>query len=334
MHPYPPGHASSFIEEDLRILRNLCAVEELSIAPYQGTLFYDSLLRKPLWSAVKRNDLVFAWFGACTPAIILARMLGKPSIMVGGGGDVAEVPSIGYGLSGRSRWWRQSVTLGFRLADRSLLFSDASRRSLSLLFGRLDDRWETLYLSVDTDHFTPSGPKHNQVLSVAYITRMNMRRKGIQTLLDAARLTPEIPYRLVGKPVDLDVVQEINQSAPPNFKYVGYLDAGQLLSEYRRSRVYAQLSMHEGFGMALAEAMGCECVPVVTNEGSIPEVVGDTGRYVPMEDPVATADAIRGVVRSEKGRAGQLARQRVLNRFTVSKRQAGLLAAITGVMPP
>jgi len=29
--------------------------------------------------------------------------------------------------------------------------------------------------------------------------------------------------------------------------------------------------------MALAEAMCCECVPVVTKKGALPEVVGDTG---------------------------------------------------------
>ena len=324
VHPYPLGKGSSFIQDDLRLLRSFAQVEELSMAPLVGRFFFEGLASPRLWAAVRRNDVVFGWFGACAPAILIARMLRRRSVLVGGGGDVADVQSIGYGLGGRSRFWRFSVTLGFRLADVSLLFSEASRLSLVEIIGP-SPRLKTLYLGVDTEHFRPGGPKEPQVLSVSFITSMNMRRKGIATLIETARLTPDVTYRLAGIPVEADTVAEINRTAPPNFSYVGGLDPDALLREYQRSAVYAQLSLHEGFGMALAEAMACECVPVVTGVGSIPEVVGKTGEYVPVDAPVETAAAIR---RALDGARRPSPREHILQSFPVSARLEGLRAAV------
>jgi glycosyltransferase involved in cell wall biosynthesis len=327
VHPFPVGKGSSFIQEDLRLLQSFAEVEELSIAPFVGRFFYEGVFSPRLWAAVRRNDVVFGWFGACTPAILVARLLGRRSVLVGGGGDVADVPSIGYGLGGRSRLWRFSVTLGFRLADESLLFSEASRVSLIEAIGP-SPRLKTLYLGVDTDHFRPGGVKQAQVLTVSLITSMNMRRKGIATLMETARLTPDVSYRLVGLPVEAVVVDEIKRTAPPNFTYLGGLDADALLGEYQRSAVYAQLSLHEGFGMALAEAMACDCVPLVTRVGSIPEVAADTGEYVPADDPKAAAAAVRRALDVTKRRSSP--REHVMRSFPVAARLSGLRRAVQG----
>jgi len=74
--------------------------------------------------------------------------------------------------------------------------------------------------------------------------------------------------------------------------------------------------------MSLAEAMLCKCVPVVTNRGAIPEVVGDTGFYVPYGDPKATAEGINKALNSNLGKQ---ARQRILTHFPVQKREEELL---------
>ena len=41
------------------------------------------------------------------------------------------------------------------------------------------------------------------------------------------------------------------------------------------------------------------CIPVVTNIGSLPEVVADAGIYLPSNDPLAIA---RGIVEGHHGR--------------------------------
>ena len=79
------------------------------------------------------------------------------------------------------------------------------------------------------------------------------------------------------------------------------------------------------FGMALAEAMACECIPVLTNNAALPEVVGDVGFYVPYGDEEATAEAIEEALKSDKG---EEARERIKNMFPVERREKGLIQII------
>jgi glycosyltransferase involved in cell wall biosynthesis len=93
--------------------------------------------------------------------------------------------------------------------------------------------------------------------------------------------------------------------------------------------VYCQLSTHESFGVALSEAMSCGCVPVVTRKYSLPEIVGDTGFYVPYNDPEATANAIRKALTSNKGLK---ARARIEKVFSLEKREKILLQEMSDLI--
>ena len=66
-----------------------------------------------------------------------------------------------------------------------------------------------------------------------------------------------------------------------------------LHAAYRRAAVYVQASRHEGFGLAVAEAMLAGCVPVVMNVTAMPEVVGDAGVFVESQDPGDVAGGVR-----------------------------------------
>ena len=61
----------------------------------------------------------------------------------------------------------------------------------------------------------------------------------------------------------------------------------------RRASVYVQASWHEGFGMAVAEAMLAGCVPVVRDAGAMPEVVGDAGVLIAGSEPEQIAEGVR-----------------------------------------
>ena len=54
-----------------------------------------------------------------------------------------------------------------------------------------------------------------------------------------------------------------------------------------------QASRHEGFGLAVAEAMLAGCVPVVMNVTAMPEVVGDAGVLIESQRPEDVAEGIR-----------------------------------------
>ncbi|WP_175895773.1 glycosyltransferase [Burkholderia pseudomultivorans] len=61
--------------------------------------------------------------------------------------------------------------------------------------------------------------------------------------------------------------------------------------------VFVLSSNREGFGLVVAEAMATEIPVVATNAGGLPEVVGDAGKVVPMDNEDALVDAITCVVR-------------------------------------
>jgi glycosyltransferase involved in cell wall biosynthesis len=64
----------------------------------------------------------------------------------------------------------------------------------------------------------------------------------------------------------------------------------------QRARFYCQLSRREGFGVAVAEAMACKCVPMVSDSGALPEVVRQCGVIVPNDDPAKPARAIEELI--------------------------------------
>ncbi len=79
-------------------------------------------------------------------------------------------------------------------------------------------------------------------------------------------------------------------------RWTGYLDDAALLRAYREADVLAHLSLYEGFGLPVAEAMACGTPVVCSDAASLPEVAGGAALLVPPGDPAAAADALRRVL--------------------------------------
>ena len=82
----------------------------------------------------------------------------------------------------------------------------------------------------------------------------------------------------------------------------------------------------EGFSNTIAEAMSCERICVVTDVGDSALIVGETGRVVPANDPLALAEAwalIMNLEETDRRALGQAARARVIAQFGVDKMVEG-----------
>ena len=68
-----------------------------------------------------------------------------------------------------------------------------------------------------------------------------------------------------------------------------------MAEQYAQATLCITPSLYEGFGLPAAEAMSCGSPVVVTDGGSLPEVVvGDAGVVVPKGDPEAMRRGDRG----------------------------------------
>jgi glycosyltransferase involved in cell wall biosynthesis len=121
----------------------------------------------------------------------------------------------------------------------------------------------------------------------------------------------------------------LNWKTPKNLKITGYINEADLHKYYQRAKVYAQLSYHEQFGCALAEAMAHQCVPVVTAKAALPEIVGETGYYVPYGNITKTTIAVSEALRDNK--KGGIARERIVKFFSLERRQQSLVALLKGL---
>jgi len=122
-------------------------------------------------------------------------------------------------------------------------------------------------------------PKDIDVLTVGTGFQNSRVRhlKGVDRLLTSARLCPELRFMIIGWEGSSEV------DIPSNVTVLPRLEHEQLLNYYQRSRSYAQLSLSEGFGCALVEAMFCGCVPVVNDVGAMPDILANLGVVVRAE---------------------------------------------------
>lgn len=273
-----------------------------------------------IWRQVKMHDLVFGWFASwhtCLP-FEFARFLRKPSVLVIGGYDVANMPEIGYGhqRGGLKRWLSRRA---MHSATCLITNSDYSRQEALRNAAVAQEQVCAVYHGVPDPFGTlPRGPRARMALTVGNVDRSTLRRKGLEEFVRTAALMPDVEFVLAGAWKD-STVDHLRAISTPNVTLTGRLNDNELNEYYCRASVYVQASRHEGFGMSVAEAMLAGCVPVVTRAGALPEVTGDSGEFVDAPEPVMLAHAIgKALTCSDEARSE--IRQRILDCFPMEKR--------------
>lgn len=272
--------------------------------------------------AVAESDLIFGWFASWHTLfpVLLAQILGRPSVLAVGGYDSANLPAINYGnMRGGFKQWVTGTAM--KHSSKLVPFSQFSRREILEHTNLPEERLECVYLGIPLTN-APSARKEQLVITVGNVTRENLRRKGLEAFVRAAACLPDTPFVVIGAWQD-DSIHELKRLASPNVQFTGRVDDTRLHEYFARARVYVQPSLHEGFGMAVAEAMLHRCVPVVTRAGALPEVVGDTGVYVDSTEAPVLANAVRHALALDDS-WGDRARERIVREFPLARRQERL----------
>jgi len=316
-------HLSSFVKADFEILQR-----HFEVTTHQWTRTRDikNVLRV-IWH-ILRTDLSFIWFADihATRVVFLSNLFRKKTMVVIGGYEVANVPEINYGLMLYPKSARR-VKYVLENADEVLAVSEFNKNEI-LNYTKLENI-ELVYNGIDSNKFKPAGKKEDIVITVAHtISDSTIKIKGLETFIKSAKYLQNVKFLLVGRYLDSSI-EQLKAIASSNVEFIGLVQNEELINLYQKAKVYCQISYRESFGMALAEAMLCECAPVVTDRGAMPEVVGDTGFYVPYGDPEQTAQKIEEALRSDKGKA---ARARIKTLFPLEKREEKLVKILNALL--
>lgn len=306
---YSPAYPQQFVIRDVQALSECYNVRLIA------GLGNGNLLR--LLDSVKSSNFVLCWFGSrgAAIAVLFAKLFKKKVAVIAGGQDVAYAPELNYGLMGKVSH-RRFIQFAFNNCDVAIAVSKFSGGELL--------RWThpkkvcVIYNGVDIPTLSlRSLDSRKGVLCIARITAQTIRIKGIEFILRAATLLPNVSFTLVGE-ISKEAYASIEPLIPQNVKIAGALPHSTVMELCLMSKVYVQPSYYESFGVALAEAMAYGCAPVATNRGALPEVIGDAGFYVDYGDYQGLARQIQIALSSDFGHS---ARARVGNLFSIDKRR-------------
>ncbi len=315
-----------FIETDKQILQRNFQFKNFkleSVVPRKKTI--KALIG--LTKEILHCDIVYSWWADLhgVLVVLVCMLLHKKSVIVVGGYEVSYLPKIRYGKL-LSMQGRIQVKFILKHSSTTLVVSKSSANETQQF--TKPKNLKVVYNCVDTHKFHPSGAKQNIVLTVAgNIYGDRIKTKGVDKFLQASRLLPNVQFILVGNSID-DSMKTLKATAGPNVVFPGFLSSEALLPYYQKAKVYCQFSEHESFGVALAEAMSCCCVPVVIKKFSLPEIVEDTGFCVSSDDPQIIADTINIALKSDKG---QSARERIERHFSIESREETLTKEIGAI---
>ena len=215
----------------------------------------------------------------------------------------------------------------YRRADAIAVDSEFSRRELLDVMPDLDPaRVRVVYPGVSQDYCTlerRSGDGRT-ILAVGTVERRKNIEALVRTLprLDGARIVsvgPFTPYQ--------DECVELAESlgVRDRVEFRGYIPRRDLLELYATAAVVAMPSRYEGFGYAPAQALCAGTPSVVSDQASLPEIVGTDAPVVPVDDVEAWSKALGAALRGEYDARAASTRPDAIKRFAWAKSAADMI---------
>ena len=240
-------------------------------------------------------------------AVPLARVAGVPYVL-------RTRNNIGHWMRTIDRWLGRLLN---PLVSATIANCHAAREALLRDEQPNPQRVHVLENGVDLDRFLGIAPPRGPARTVGAVA--NLRPvKGLDLLVEAARVLPGMTFRVAGEGDQRPVLQETIDRHRLDFTLTG---ACHQIPEFLASLDIAVLcSRAEGLSNALLEYMAAARPIVATAVGATPELIrdGQEGYLVPPHDAKALAQAI-ACMRNNYAKARQMglaARRRAIARFS------------------
>ncbi len=293
------------------------------------TLGHEIIICTNYYEIPRDFDAIFIWWWsyALWP-VLLSRMLKKPSIITGTFNFRFPDNFKGIDYFKRPYWQRLLIRQAACMCTLNLFVNEVEMKACSEYFKLKNGRYFPHILH--SDYMRGAGEQREMtLLNIAWSGKGNLIRKGIPELLNAIRILKDegikVHLNLAGHKGDgvddlFGLIKRLDISRETT--YLGEIAREDKIKLLRKCEIYVQPSHYEGFGVAIAEAMGCGACVIVCDVGAVREVVGDCGLYVSTNSPEGIAKAIKEVLNNDNLRCTlqNQAQKRVKDMFTVEKK--------------
>lgn len=319
---------SSFVKTDFDILSESFEVTKYQFKPVKGFFPLLWIVIKQLFFLLfqgHKYDAHYIWFAdyhSFLP-VLYSKIFCKKSFVVIGGYDAARLKSFNYGVF-RTKLRGFFAIYTIKFCTTNLTVSNHIERKIKWIAPKA--KTKMIYNCIRVPNKCESTQKRKDiVLTIGLLnSKKNCLIKGIDTILEVAKLCPSVEFYIIG--IDINKTGDFFSNTSTNVKLIGYKKADKLRKYYQKAKIYCQLSRTESFGVALAEGMLNNCIPVVTNIGGMPEVVGNTGSIV-RRDPKKIANAISMHLDNNETK-GIIANKRIKSMFLVHHRKKRLIETL------
>jgi glycosyltransferase involved in cell wall biosynthesis len=226
---------------------------------------------------------------------------------------------------------RQVDRIAFRKADLVVADTEQHARFFRETFELRRERVQVCLVGAEDRLFRPGWqpPGRFRALFVGKLIPLH----GLDVILEAARLAPEIPFRVVGS----GQLEALLQSRPPNVEWVPWVEYEGLAAELQAAGCALGIfSTNEKAGRVIPnkafQAIACGTPLVTADTAAARELLvdGESALLVPPGDPAALAAAVRRLARDPGlaktiGEGGLEAYRREASEEVLGERWRGLL---------
>tara|TARA_B110000879_G_scaffold41968_1_gene59219 strand:+ start:1278 stop:2315 length:1038 start_codon:yes stop_codon:yes gene_type:complete len=330
----------TFIQTEIKLLSDEFNLISINQNWERKILLPFNLIRQVIFLVIniRKVDTILISFGgywSFFPALF-SNLLGKKVAIVMHGTDCVSFPEIEYGnlrnpilsfVTKKSLQWA-SIILP---VSESLVYTENnyySSKTLKFGYNYHLSNIKTPYKVIHNGLNILDWVRDNEIIrnKTSFVTVLGegkIKIKGVDLIIEVASRFPNSIFYLAG----IENVKGYN--IPKNIICKGRLTPEELKVLFNQSQFYLQLSNTEGFGVALCEAMLCECIPLVSDVNFLPTIVGDSGFVLKKRNSDMLVDLINMALNSDIIHLEQKARKRIKDNFPVNKRKKMLLSVLT-----
>lgn len=196
-------------------------------------------------------------------------------------------------------FFRISVFLAVIKSKKIITVSECTKNDLIKFYPRAEKKIEVIYEGVSAEFFPITGKKSEFFPVIGYVGGLG-KRKNIEFILKVAKIMPKIKFKIGGTGPHKEKLLELSKKLNlKNVEFVGFIPEKEINKFYNSLNLFIFPSLYEGFGLPVVEAMACGTPCVISNQGSLPEIIGNAGIILDLKNLEMSRERILNLIKNK-----------------------------------